>query len=38
MPVNHIVRITQQIQIVATKSPIARGQSNSMFILDSIPD
>jgi hypothetical protein len=31
VPVNHIVRTSQQIQIVATKSPIASCQSNSIW-------
>jgi hypothetical protein len=37
MPVNHIVRMIKQIQIVATKSPIALIQSNSTEIIPVHP-
>jgi hypothetical protein len=33
--VNHIVRTSQQIQTVATKSPIARGQSKSIWLISA---
>jgi hypothetical protein len=37
MPVNHIVWMIQQSQMVATKIPIAIGQSNSIGLIPTLP-